>query len=51
MNEWIEELCDLTAAGNRVVLVTVAGIRGSSPREVGAKMIVTSEATVGTIGG
>ncbi|NIA26474.1 MAG: xanthine dehydrogenase accessory protein XdhC [Desulfobulbaceae bacterium] len=51
MNEWIEELCDLTAAGNRVVLVTVAGIRGSSPREIGAKMIVTSEATVGTIGG
>ena len=51
MNEWIEELCDLTAAGERVVLVTVAGVRGSSPREVGAKMIVTSDATVGTIGG
>jgi len=51
MNEWIEELCDLTAAGERVVLVTVAGCRGSSPREVGAKMIVTSDATVGTIGG
>jgi len=51
MNEWIEELCDLTAAGERVVLVTVAGCRGSSPREVGAKMIVTSDATAGTIGG
>ena len=51
MNEWIEELCDMTAAGERVVVVTVAGIRGSSPREVGAKMIVTSDATVGTIGG
>ena len=51
MNEWIEELCDLTAAGERVVLVTVAGSRGSSPREVGAKMIVASDATVGTIGG
>jgi xanthine dehydrogenase accessory factor len=51
MNEWIEELCDITAAGERVVLVTVAGVRGSSPREVGAKMIVTSDATVGTIGG
>jgi len=51
MNEWIDELCDLTAAGERVVLVTVAGSRGSSPREVGAKMIVTGDATVGTIGG
>lgn len=51
MNEWIEELCDITAAGRRVVLVTVAGVRGSSPREVGAKMIATSDATIGTIGG
>jgi xanthine dehydrogenase accessory factor len=51
MNEWIDELSDLTAAGERVVLVTVAGIRGSAPREVGAKMIVTADATVGTIGG
>jgi len=51
MNEWIDELSDLTAAGERVVLVTVAGIRGSAPREVGAKMIVTDEDTIGTIGG
>jgi xanthine dehydrogenase accessory factor len=51
VNEWIEELSDLTAAGERVVLVTVAGIRGSAPREVGAKMIVTDELTIGTIGG
>lgn len=51
MNEWIDELSDLTAAGERVVLVTVAGIRGSAPREVGAKMIVTPDATIGTIGG
>jgi len=51
MNEWIEELSDLTAAGERVVLVTVAGIRGSAPREVGAKMIVTERDSIGTIGG
>jgi len=51
MNEWIDELSDLTAAGERAVLVTVAGIRGSAPREVGAKMIVTDTATIGTIGG
>lgn len=51
MNEWIDELADLMAAGEAAVVVTVAGIRGSAPREVGAKMIVTSTATVGTIGG
>ena len=51
MNEWIDELSDLTAAGEPAVLVTVAGIRGSAPREVGAKMIVTRDATIGTIGG
>lgn len=51
MNEWIDELSDLTAAGERAVLVTVAGIRGSAPREVGAKMIVAADSTIGTIGG
>ena len=51
MNEWIDELSDLCAAGEPAVLVTVAGIRGSAPREVGAKMIVTATETIGTIGG
>lgn len=51
MNEWIDELADLSAAGERVVVVTVAGVRGSAPREVGAKMIVTGNETLGTIGG
>jgi len=51
MNEWIDELSDLAAAGEPAVLVTVAGVRGSSPRELGAKMIVTSTETIGTIGG
>jgi xanthine dehydrogenase accessory factor len=51
MNEWINELSDLSAAGEPAVLVTVAGIRGSAPRELGAKMIVTADETIGTIGG
>ena len=51
MNEWIDELTDLAAAGEPAVLVTVAGIRGSAPREIGAKMIVTATQTIGTIGG
>ena len=51
MNEWIDELSDLAAAGEPVVLVSIAGIRGSAPREAGAKMIVTATETIGTIGG
>ena len=51
MNEWIEELCDLTASGEPAVLVTVARIRGSAPREPGARMIVTATQSIGTIGG
>jgi xanthine dehydrogenase accessory factor len=51
MNEWIDELSDLSAADEPAVLVTVAGIRGSAPREIGAKMIVTAKETIGTIGG
>jgi xanthine dehydrogenase accessory factor len=51
MIEWIDELSDLMAAGESVVVVTVANIRGSAPREVGAKMIVTETETAGTVGG
>ena len=51
MNEWIDELSDLGAAGETAVLVTICGIRGSTPRETGAKMIVTARETIGTIGG
>jgi xanthine dehydrogenase accessory factor len=46
MDDW------LTAAqGARAVLVTVAIVEGSVPREPGAKMLVTSDGFAGTIGG
>ncbi len=48
MNKWIAELAELEEPS---VLVTVASVRGSSPRDVGAKMLVTSKAAIGTIGG
>ncbi len=51
MNRWIEELSTLAAGGEPAVLVTVAGVRGSAPREPGARMIVTANETIGTIGG
>ncbi len=51
MHEWIQDLMDVSAAGEPAVIVTVAGVRGSTPRELGAKMIVTRTQTIGTIGG
>lgn len=48
---WIQQLATITAAGESAVLVTVAEHKGSSPREAGAKMIVTTEQCYDTIGG
>jgi len=48
MHNWIAELAQITEPS---VLVTVASVRGSAPREVGAKMIVTAKESIGTIGG
>ena len=48
---WIDQVNALVAAKESVMLVTVAGIRGSSPREVGAKMLVTQHVSLGSIGG
>ena len=51
VHEWISSLRSLQGAGERAVLVTVAGVRGSTPRETGAKMLVCENETLGTIGG
>jgi len=51
MSDWIAPLRSALAAEGRAVLVTLASARGSTPREAGAKMIVTSRATCGSIGG
>ena len=48
MNEWLDDLC---GRDESCVVVTVVGVRGSAPREIGAKMIVTGRETIGTIGG
>jgi xanthine dehydrogenase accessory factor len=39
------------AAGEAVALVSVAIAKGSTPRESGARMLVTSRTSIGTIGG
>ncbi len=51
MQPWLTELQQLLAHGDAVVLVTVARVEGSTPREAGAKMIVTRESARYTIGG
>jgi xanthine dehydrogenase accessory factor len=51
MSDWLPALARLCAAGTPCVLVTVAATRGSVPREAGTKMVVTEDATFGTIGG
>jgi len=51
MNEWLDDLCGAGNADGGCVVVTVAGVRGSAPRDTGAKMIVTAKETIGTIGG
>ena len=49
MSAWIESL---RSPGNeRAMLVTVMNVRGSAPRERGAKMMVTASEVIGTIGG
>jgi len=51
MNKWIDDLYGLSGNDECCSVVTVAAVRGSAPREIGAKMIVTGNETIGTIGG
>ena len=48
---WHEVLRAALSSGERAVLVTVAAIAGSTPREAGAEMVVTPSEVSGTIGG
>ncbi len=51
MQPWLSDLQRLLAHGDAVVLVTVAQVEGSAPREPGTKMIVTRDSALHTIGG
>lgn len=51
MIAWLEALRTRPAAAGDAVLVTVTSVRGSAPREVGAKMLVDREGIAGSIGG
>lgn len=49
--DWLEALQHLRSSGLPGVLATVSEVRGHSPREAGAKMLVGASATWGTVGG
>lgn len=51
MLEWIAQLDYLLQSQQAVVLISVAAIKGSTPREAGAKMLVCEQSSWGTIGG
>ncbi len=51
MPEWLQALRAWHAARRPALLVIVAEVRGSAPREVGARMAVSVHDVVGTIGG
>lgn len=50
-DDWLAALADCKARGEPCVLVTVAEIKGSAPRDSGTKLVVTRGRQVGSIGG
>lgn len=51
MAAWLEALAAAERDNQPAVLVTVLAVRGSAPREAGAKMVVSADGLAGTIGG
>jgi xanthine dehydrogenase accessory factor len=51
MHDWLIKLCDHLRSQPALVLVSVISVAGSAPREVGAKLLVSADEPVGTIGG
>jgi xanthine dehydrogenase accessory factor len=52
MDRFYDKLAELTAAGDTVAVATIVDVRGSVPREVGAKMIIHPLGRhIGTVGG
>jgi xanthine dehydrogenase accessory factor len=51
MAAWLESVLQWLEAGQSAILVHVATVKGSAPREAGARMLVGDEALIGTIGG
>lgn len=51
MASWISEALAAVRAGEPLAMVTIVGAQGSTPRELGARMLVRADGFTGTIGG
>ncbi len=51
MNDWASRALEAIEKGEPAALVSVLAIEGSTPREAGARMLVTEQTSVGSIGG
>ena len=51
MAAWLDALAAAERDNQPAVLVTVLAAKGSTPREAGAKMVVSADDLSGTIGG
>jgi xanthine dehydrogenase accessory factor len=51
MSEWIGEALAAVTCGEALAMATVVGAQGSTPREIGARMLVWPDRFTGTIGG
>lgn len=51
MKNWARTALDCIAAEGQAAMITLAAVEGSTPREAGARMIVTPAQAHGTIGG
>lgn len=49
--DWLTALTELRVRGEGAVLATLATVRGHSPREPGAKIVISGDRLWGTIGG
>lgn len=49
--DWLQHVQQVVARFGRAMTVTVAQVKGSAPREVGARMLVWAEGFAGTVGG
>jgi len=48
---WVQQAAQLEKSGTNFVMVSVVSIQGSTPREIGARMLITKKTIFDTIGG
>jgi xanthine dehydrogenase accessory factor len=52
MTDMLDEIQRVVASGERAAVATIVRTRGSTPREVGARMVVCADGAIrGTVGG